>query len=140
MAAIERAEIDPRENAPDWSRTEHGTIVGEIAGLTKWNGKPALDIVERLSERKFTCVLSEELSEALGSQHKWSEVWDGRRVFVTGALHYNNSDSELKRADASELEYAPWTDVSVADLRTMDILGDKTMQDHLEAVRGEAFG
>ncbi|SFG64738.1 hypothetical protein SAMN04488020_10384 [Palleronia marisminoris] len=139
MAAIERAEIAERESAPDWTRTEFGTVEGEISGLTRWNGKPALDIIERLSEKKFTCVLSDELSEKVGPEHKWNEVWDGRRVHITGALYYN-ADGDLKRADASEFEEVPWTDVSVNDLKSLDVLGEKTMQEHLDEIRGEAFG
>jgi len=138
-AAIERAEIAEREGKPDWQRTEFGTVEGEISGLTRWNGKPALDVIERLSEKKFTCVLSEELSEKIGPTHNWSEVWEGRRVNLTGALHYN-SDGDLKRADIDDFEDVPWTDVTIHDLKSFDVLGDKTMDEHLEILRGEAVG
>lgn len=138
-AAIERAEIAERESKPDWQRTEYGTVEGEIAGLTRWNGKPALDVIERLSEKKFTCVLSEELSEKIGPAHNWSEVWEGRRVNLTGALHYN-SDGDLKRADIDDFEDVPWTDVTINDLKRFDVLGDKSMDEHLEILRGEAVG
>jgi hypothetical protein len=138
-AAIERAEIAERESKPDWQRTEHGTVEGEISGLTRWNGKPALDVIERLSEKKFTCVLSEDLSGKIGPAHKWSEVWEGRRVNLTGALHYN-SDGDLKRADIDDFEDVPWTDVTIKDLRSIDVLGDKSMEEHLEILRGENIG
>ena len=138
-AAIERAEIAERESKPDWQRTEFGTVEGEISGLTRWKGKPALDVIERLSEKKFTCVLSEELSEKVGPAHNWSEVWEGRRVSLTGALYYN-SDGDLKRADVDDFEDVPWTDVTIHDLKSFDVLGDKTMDQHLEILRGQAVG
>jgi len=138
-AAIERAEIAERESKPDWQRTEYGTVEGEISGLTRWNGKPALDVIERLSEKKFTCVLSEELSEKIGPAHNWSEVWEGHRVNLTGALHYN-SDGDLKRADIDDFEDVPWTDITINDLKKFDVLGDKSMDEHLELLRGDAVG
>lgn len=138
-AAIERAEIAERESQPDWQRTEFGSVEGEISGLTRWNGKPALDVIERLSEKKFTCVLSGELSEKIGPAHNWSEVWEGRRVILTGALHYN-SDGDLKRADVEDFEDVPWTDVTINDLKSFDVLGDKSMDEHLDILRGEAIG
>ncbi len=139
QAAIERAEIAQREAAPDWKRTEFGTVEGEIVGLTKWNGKPALVVVERLSEKEFTGVLSSELSERLGPQHNWAEVWEGRRVHLTGALQYN-SEGDLKRADIEYFEEVPWTDVSIADLKSLDVLEGRTLKEHLDLVRGEEVG
>jgi hypothetical protein len=114
-------------------------VEGEISGLTRWNGKPALDVIERLSEKKFTCVLSDDLSAKIGPAHKWCEVWEGHRVNITGALHYN-SDGDLKRADVDDFEEVAWTDVTIHDLKSFDVLGDKTMQEHMEELRGEAVG
>ena len=48
--AIRQTEIGAKVAKPDWQRTEFGTVEGEISGLTTWNGKPALDVTERLSE------------------------------------------------------------------------------------------
>lgn len=138
-AAIERAEIAERESKPDWQRTEFGTFEGEISGLTRWNGKPALAVIERLSEKKITCVLPEKLSEKIGPAHNWSEVWEGRRVILTGALHYN-SDGDLKRADIDDFEDVPWTDVTIHDLKSFDVLGGRSMDEHLEILRGETVG
>jgi hypothetical protein len=139
QAAIERVEIAQREAAPDWKRTEFGTVEGEIVGLTKWNGRPALVVVERLSEKEFTCVLSSELSEHLGPQHNWAEVWEGRRVHLTGALQYN-TEGDLKRADIEHFEEVPWTDVSIADLKNLDVLDGRTLKEHLDLLRGEEVG
>lgn len=138
-SAIERSEIAARESVRDWQRTEFGTVEGEIAGLTRWNNKPALEVIERLSEKKFTCVLSDELSIEIGPAHQWNEVWEGRRVNLTGSLHYN-SDNELKRADIDYFTEVPWTDVPIHELANIDVLQGRTIQEHLRIVRGEADG
>jgi hypothetical protein len=133
--ALERVELAQRAAKPDWQRTEYGSIEGEIAGLTRWNGRPALDVVERLSEKRLTCVLSDRLSDELGPSHQWNEVWDGRRVLVTGALYYN-SDGDLRRADIDTLKEMAWTDVPLSRLRGIDVLDGKTLAQHLAIMRG----
>ena len=137
--AIGQTEIGVEVAKPDWQRTEFGTVEGEISGLTRWNGKPALDIIERLSEKRFTCVLNEELSAKIGPVHQWSEVWEGRRINVTGAMHYN-SDGDLRRADIDNLEEIEWTDVPLSDLREVDILNGRTLAEYLSLVRNPPDG
>ena len=132
--AIGQTEIGVEVAKPDWQRTEFGTVEGEISGLTRWNGKPALDIIERLSEKRFTCVLSDELSTKIGPVHQWNEVWEGRRINITGALHYN-SDGDLRRAEIDNLEELEWTDVPLSDLRGVDILNGRTVAKYLDLVR-----
>lgn len=139
LAAIERAEILDRETKPDYQRTEFGTVEGEITGLTRWNNRPALEVIERLSEKKFTCVLSDQLSEEIGPNHRWSEVWEGRRVNLTGSLHYS-SDNDLKRADIDYFEEVPWTFVPLNQLKDIDLLQGRTMKEHLDKVRGDSDG
>lgn len=137
--AIERSDIELLANTKDWQRTEFGAFEGEISGLTRWNGKPALEIIERLSERRITCVLTNELSSRVGPEHQWNEVWEGSRVLATGALHYN-TEGDLRRADLEDLERVEWTDVSLADLRELDVLGGKTLSEHLALVRDGTDG
>ena len=137
--ALERAELDRQEARPDWQRTEHGAVEGEIIGLTRWNGKPALEITERLSEKRFTCVLTDKLSAELGPAHQWSEVWDGRRVLLTGALHYN-PDGDLRRADVDQMEELQWADVPLSEIQSINVLNGRTLAEHLTSVRGAADG
>lgn len=124
---------------PDYTRTEYGAVEAEIIGIVRWNDKPALTLVERLSEEKVTCVLSDELAERLGPEHKWHEAWEGSRILITGALHFGK-DGNLKRIDAQDVEEMPWTDVALSELRGIDILQGITVREHLSAVRGEHLG
>ena len=66
--ALERKLLEVEANKRDWQRTEYGSFEGEITGLTRWNGKPALEIVDRISGISVTCVLSPALSSSLGAQ------------------------------------------------------------------------
>ncbi len=121
---------------PDYTRTEYGAVEAEIFEIIRWNERPALTVVERLSEEKATCVLSDELAARLGPEHKWLEAWDGRRILITGALHFGK-DGNLKRVDATDVEEMPWTDVTLTEFRGIDILQGATVSAHLNALREE---
>ncbi len=87
----------------------------------------------------MTCGLSAELAESLGPDHSWNEAWEGRRLLGSGALHYGH-DGSLKRIDASSAEEKPWTDVSLADIRDIDILQGRSVSEHLRLLRNDDFG
>lgn len=135
LAALEKLEIDVEASKVDWSRTEYGSVESEVFGVTRWNGRPALMMIERLSEEKFTCVLEDNLAARVGPDHQWREAWEGRRMLVSGKLHYNSA-GVLKRADAFDLEERPYTDVELRDLRGIDIVSDRTVNEHISKMRG----
>lgn len=136
VAALDRLGFEEEAAKIDWSRTEYGAVEGTIGGITTWNEKPALMIVERLSGTKFTAVLDPELARQIGDEHTWVEAWDGRRVLVSGALYFN-PHSVLKRADISEVRPLNWTDVPLAELRKLDLLDGRSVREHLALIRGE---
>lgn len=132
--ALERLDLERQAAQRDWQRTEFGSFEGEITGLARWNGKPALSIVDRISGEAVTCVLSDGLSNSLGPAHRWGEVWEGRLVAVAGSLFYNSAGA-LRRAEIEDLEEIQWADVSVADLRGLDVLSGRTLSEHLALIR-----
>jgi len=139
VVALERLELDAEAAKIDYSRTEFGAVEVEVRGITRWNDKPALSVIERLSGDKITCVLSKDLADELGPNHKWGEAWEGQRLLVSGALHYGH-DGALKRIDADSSEDMPWTDVSLADLHDIDILQGRSVNEHLRLIRGGDLG
>ena len=124
--------------APDLARTEYGSVEVQIHSITRWNEKPALSATDRLSGEKVTCVLTPGLAERLGS-HSWGEAWEGRRLLVSGALHFSR-DGTLKRVSADEAEDMPWTNVDLHDLRDIDIVGELSVSQHVNMVREENLG
>ncbi|MBF0332585.1 MAG: hypothetical protein HQL40_02920 [Alphaproteobacteria bacterium] len=139
VVTLERLQLDLQAAVVDYSRTEFGSIEVEVQAITRWNGKPALTVIERLSRDKITCVLTAELAELLGPKHKWGEAWEGQRLLVSGALHYG-PDGSLKRVDAEMADNMPWTDLSISDLRDIDILQGRSVSEHLRLLRGGELG
>jgi hypothetical protein len=136
LIALERFELDEEAATIDLRRVEYGSIEGEVCGLTKWNDKPALVVIERLSEKKVTCVLSAELAAELGPDHRWSEAWDGRQLLIGGAIYYG-SDGFIKRIDATSSEEMKWADVRLSDLKEIDLLQGKRVTEHLRSIWGD---
>lgn len=134
LAALEHAEIDAQPE--DLRRTEYGTVEGLVVVLTTYHQSPALQIVERLTNERVTCVLSEELAAEIGPEHSWSDAWKGRFLRIGGEMVYGK-DGKLKRIHASYHEEVVWSDVPVSALKDLDILQGKTIQEHLDDFWGE---
>lgn len=138
-AALERFRIDVAISEPDYSRTEYGALEAEVYGLTRWNDKPALLVVERLSRDKITCVLTDELAERLGPSHKWREAWEGNRLLISGKIYYSR-DGSVRRIEAQGADDLPWTEVSLSDMHDIDIVDGRSVSEHLRLLRGDSVG
>lgn len=134
VVAIERIHLAEQIAEVDYRHTEFGSIEAMVFGLGRWNDKPALIVVDRLSSQRITCVLSDDLVRQLGPSHSWEEIWSDKRLLVEGALHYGQ-DGNLKRIDADYIEECPWADVSLADLEGIDLLNGMTVNDRLNSIR-----
>lgn len=134
IVALEYQSLAERAEEPDLRRTEFGSIEIQVAGVTQWNGRPALIGIERLSGERVPCILSDELAEKLGPAHKWAEAWgDNRRLLISGHLHHS-ADGYVKRVDATDAEEFAWTDVPLSSLRDIDLLNGRSVREHLRAL------
>lgn len=139
IIAVERLELDWKAEVEDYRRTEYGSVEVEVFGITRFYEKPALIVTERLSREKVTCVLSPQLADYLGPKHQWNEAWQGERLLVSGALHYNEVGA-LARIEADDAEPMPWTDVNLGSLRGIDLTDGRSVAEHLKLIRGEDVG
>lgn len=118
--SIERSRIEDQLEQPDWTRSEMGSVEGEVLSTTSIHTKPAIVIKERLSGQKINCILSDELAEKIGPNHSWDETWEQRRFLISGELHFG-SEGALKKVDAlSMVEIRP-TPVDLDKLRDLEI-------------------
>jgi hypothetical protein len=106
--AKEPADPPPARNL---TRTEIGSIDGQVTDTTTYYGHPAVRIRERVTEADVVCVLSASLAERVGVQHNWRDVWQGRRVLVSGEISYR-ADGAIARIQA--------TDISTIDTRPLE--------------------
>jgi hypothetical protein len=136
LSTLEKAEIDEEV---DLRRVEFGSVEGQVVGLTRYYSSPALVFQERLSGARVICVLTPELAEEMGPLHQWSEAWEGEYLRLSGKLFYDPA-GQLKRINASGYEEIKWADVPISDLRGIDVLNGRTVQQHIDEFWGERFG
>lgn len=111
------AEAAAEEAPPDLTRTEIGSIEGYVLEATTFYGRPAVRIRERIMGAEVLCVFSNDLAEHVGSEHHWSDVWQGRRVLVTGEISYRQDGSiaRLMATDVINIDARPLSYEDVAD-------------------------
>lgn len=136
LAALEPP---PDESEYELERAEFGSVEGQVIGLTKYYSAPALVFQERLSGDKVVCVLSDQLAALIGPTHQWAEAWNGQQLRIAGKLVYAK-DGRLKRINATHHEEVVWADISILDLRGIDILQGRTVQEHIAEFWGERYG
>lgn len=139
LVALEYGEVDESAAIVDQTHTEYGAREGDIFGLVRFYGQPAVVIKERLSAAKVTCVLKEEVAAQLGPQHKWSEAWEGRRVLVRGALNFD-SDGRLKKIDVESIDPIDPRPVSGLEVSDSDFLSGRSAGEHLDRFWDEKDG
>ena len=131
--SIEQSRISEELQKRDLTRSEFGTVEGEIVSTITHNGRPAFVIKERLSEEKVSCILSNDLAKEIGPNHSWDETWRQVRILVTGELHYDSNGS-LKKIDAYSIEPVRVAEVALKDLQSIDFLGGKSPNAALKEV------
>jgi hypothetical protein len=136
LSTLEKAEIDEQE---DLRRTEFGSVEGQVIGLTRYYSSPALVFQDRLSGERVIAVLTPELASKVGPDHQWSEAWEGEYLRLIGQLFYDPA-GRLKRINATNYEEIEWANVSLIDLKGVDVLQGRTVQQHLDEFWGERFG
>ena len=116
IAALDAADRR-HEVEEDLSRSEIGSLEGNIIRLETYHGQPAIRLLERITNRDIPCVLSLSLAEQIGPQHNWAEVWTGRRVLVVGEILFRPTGQigrvcadAIHPIDARQLAYADISD------------------------------
>lgn len=131
MKAAEAAAQD------DLTRTEYGAVEGEVVGVAPHYNKPAFSLRTRLSGREIKCVfLRPEVAEKIGGLHSWNEAWGGRRVLVSGCLHYNTR-GDLIKVDVEDIVEIKSQRLSVAEIRESQYVAGFSPVDYLDEAWGE---
>ena len=115
VAALDRAELQIAVLEVDLSRSEYGSVEGQIVEATTYHGRPAIRIQEHLTSANVMCVFSQELGERIGQQHNWVEIWSGQRVLVIGQLFYRK-DGAVNRVLAADMQTISPNPISVRDI------------------------
>ena len=130
LITLERAHLDDAEAEPNLAHTEFGAREGEVVGLGHYHNSPAITLRDWLTREKILAVLTEELAKRLGPVHNWSEAWEGRRLLVSGEIHYD-AGGLVRKIDAIDIEEIAPPVVKLHELEGIDILGTRSALEHI---------
>jgi hypothetical protein len=106
LRAIAALNIMDAEDVPE--RESFGEIEGLMVAAGRYRGRPAVQIRTELYGFVW-CVLTPNVIERFGEEHKMAEVWQGKTVGVYGRLSYA-AGGQLRRVeviDMREITAAP---------------------------------
>lgn len=88
----------------DFTHSAYGTLEGTISRTETYYSKPSFFISERLTRREIRCnIVRLDLADKIGEEHRWSEVWNSKRVSVEGNIHYN-ADGDPDNVDIVDIK------------------------------------
>ena len=114
---LDRLATERAAKIDDLTRTEHGSVEGNVISLTTHYGKPAFMLRTRLAGEEVKCVLTDEAAEAIGGERKWREVWKANRVLVTGAIWFDE-EGRVVRVNADYVTPIKSRPVSVQEIQS----------------------
>lgn len=136
---VEKALLDEKLAAPNLTRTEYGSVEGEIVAATRYYSHPALLLRERLTGDRINCVLSDDAANQIGPEHSWMDVWAGQRVLVGGALHYS-AEGRITKIDADLVERVAELHIDLNEIRALNLTGGLSPIEYLKLIRGDDHG
>lgn len=135
LATIEQHEASKNSTEIDKSRSEFGTIEGNVLEATTYYGKPALYLRERISGRTVRCVLSEHAAKEAGPSHSWQDTWTSRRVRIKGQIFYDKAGA-IARISASSVKDINPEPPNLLQLQRTNILEGKPPTEYLNSLWG----
>lgn len=123
----------------DHSRTEQGSLEGEIAYVGTYYTHPAIKLRERRSRTEIWCRISDNIAEQIAEQADFNDIWQHHRVLVKGAITYR-SDGGIAGVTAKSIQRVAPKKVLVSDIRDPNFTSGHSITDYLEKFREGELG
>jgi hypothetical protein len=133
LKAFER--LEAAVETEDRSHSEYGVVDAHVRRTDTYHGKPALYIKDRLSGSLVPCILSDELAAKEGPAHSWTDAWNNKRIRIKGRIYYDKQ-GKISRISAVDMEDVSPLDVSLKELREIDLLDGRSPVEHLDNLWG----
>jgi len=103
------------------------------------HSRPALRVRDRLTGEKTICLIPSDISENVGKEHDWRDVWRGQRVQVFGKIKRNVTGVISVITAENVTEIRP-TSVVLNEVTDPNITGGKGVREYLDELWGGAVG
>jgi hypothetical protein len=138
-SVLDAASVDEAPPSRDLTRTEVGSVEGYLVETATFYGRPAVRIRERITGVEVICILSDDLAERIGPEHNWREIWQSRRVLISGEISYRQ-DGSVARIRAHDMATIDARQLDYADIADPNFSGGLSPPDYLRAIWEEEVG
>jgi hypothetical protein len=138
-SALAKEPAREESTTSDLARVEMGSIEGQVLETTTYYGHPAVRIRERITGAEVLCVLSAELAERVGVERNWRDVWQGRRVLLSGEITYR-ADGTIVRVQARDMVSVDAGQLNYADIADPNFTGGLSPSEYIKALWEEEIG
>jgi hypothetical protein len=123
----------------DRGREEIGSIEGTLLEVGTDYNQPAILVRERKTGKEIWCRVDAELKHKISEESRFEDVWDRRRVVVSGRVCHDSSGIVTRVRATSVRTLQPRT-MTVHDIRDPDFTGGLSIKDYLDHLREGDIG
>ena len=121
-----------------FARREIGSIEGRIVDLGTHYEKPAVQVLEQISDRGVWCQVDERTLEEIENKITAGDVWKHRRVRVRGEISYD-ATGKIARVFDGRVSFISSKNVGIDDLYDPDFAENLQPYEYLEKLRENDF-
>lgn len=116
-----------------------GSIEGVFLQVATHYHKPAILILERKTGDQIWCTISEEHQREIADLANFDDVWNGRRIVVSGRIGYDEL-GRISKVAANHIRLIEPSNVELKNIRDKDFTGGLSSSDYLDRLREGLIG
>ena len=139
LVTLEQADLARIAAQADLTRTEYGSVEGDVIKTETYFRRPAIVIRERVTGKDVSCILSDDLAKTVGPLHNWSEVWSSQRVLVSGEIFYDKY-GDISRVSVEEIIPIKPPNLTFSEISDSKFTSGLDIPDYLDKLREGEIG
>ena len=121
------------------TRDEIGSIEGTLSDVGTHYNLPAAKIIDTRNKKEVWCRLSAALQEEFQDKATYKDVWQHRRVIVSGRIKYDK-DGNILYVVASDIRRIESREVSLEAIKDPGFTGGLPIGEYLDRFRDGTLG
>lgn len=116
------------------TKTQIGSVDGNLIEVGTHYGKPAILIRERKTGSEIWCIVPDEFRPQIADKATLNDVWSGRRVVVRGIIYFDR-ERKISKVEASHIRRIDGLDVPLENILDKSFTDDMPATEYLEKFR-----
>lgn len=116
-----------------------GSVEGVFLQVATHYHKPAILIKERKTGSQLWCMISEDHQREIARGANFDDVWNGRRIVVSGRIAYDNL-GRIFKVSATHIRLITGGEIELRSIKDKDFTGGLASAEYLERLREGQLG